>query len=70
MVSYSRARAESLGMEAKTGFMQRPERVVLIGLGAIIHPDAFKWAIWIVAFGANITALQRIRFAYKSDISK
>ena len=67
MVSYSRARAESLGMEAKTGFMQRPERVVLIGLGAIIHPDAFKWAIWIVAFGANITALQRIRFAYKQD---
>ena len=50
--------------------MQRPERVVLIGLGAIIHPDAFKWAIWIVAFGANITAMQRIRFAYKSDISK
>ena len=67
MVSYSRARAESLGIEANLGLMQRPERVVLIGLGAIIHPDAFKWAIWIVAFGANFTALQRIRFAYKQD---
>ncbi len=67
MVSYSRARAESLGFEAKAGLMQRPERIVLIGLGAIIHINAFKFAIWLVAFFANFTALQRIRFAYKQD---
>jgi len=67
MVSYSRARAESLGLEAKIGIMQRPERIVLIGLGAIIHMNAFKFAIWLVAFFANFTALQRIRFAYKQD---
>jgi CDP-diacylglycerol--glycerol-3-phosphate 3-phosphatidyltransferase len=35
MVSYTRARAEGLGVECKGGFMQRPERVVLIGLSAI-----------------------------------
>jgi CDP-diacylglycerol--glycerol-3-phosphate 3-phosphatidyltransferase len=35
MVSYVRARAEGLGIECKGGFMQRPERVVLISLGAI-----------------------------------
>ncbi len=72
MVSYARARAENLGFEAKLGFMQRPERIVLIGLGALIHITAFKIAIWLVAFLANYTALQRIRFAYKqnSDISK
>ncbi len=67
MVSYSRARAESLGLEAKIGIMQRPERIVLIGLGAVIHMNAFKFAIWLVAVFANFTALQRIRYAYKQD---
>ena len=36
MVSYVRARAEGLGIECKTGFMQRPERVILISSGAIL----------------------------------
>ena len=67
MVSYARARAESLGFEAKLGFMQRPERIVLIGLGALIHITTFKIAIWLVAILANFTALQRIRCAYKQD---
>jgi CDP-diacylglycerol--glycerol-3-phosphate 3-phosphatidyltransferase len=67
MVSYSRARAEGLGIEATIGLMQRPERIVLIGLGAIIHIHAFKLAIWLVAVLANYTALQRIRFAYKQS---
>lgn len=35
MVSYTRARAEGLGVESKGGFMQRPERVVLIGITAL-----------------------------------
>lgn len=35
MVSYVRARAEGLGLECKSGLMQRPERVVLTGLGAL-----------------------------------
>ncbi|MGB5747833.1 MAG: CDP-alcohol phosphatidyltransferase family protein [Desulfobacterales bacterium] len=67
MVSYSRARAESLGLQAKVGIMQRPERIVLIGLGAIIHMNAFIFAIWLVAVFANFTALQRIRCAYKQE---
>lgn len=36
MVSYVRARAEGLGIECKVGFMQRPERVILISVGAIL----------------------------------
>lgn len=67
MVSYVRARAESLEFEAKKGIMQRPERIVLIGLGALIHIAAFKIAIWLVAILANYTALQRILLAYKQD---
>ena len=70
MVSYARARAESLGFEAKVGLMQRPERIVLIGLGALIHTDAFKIAIWLVALFANLTALQRIRWAYKQGLKE
>jgi CDP-diacylglycerol--glycerol-3-phosphate 3-phosphatidyltransferase len=69
MVSYTRARAESLGFEVKLGFMQRPERIVLIGLGALIHITALRYAIWLVALLANLTALQRIRSAYKQDLA-
>jgi CDP-diacylglycerol--glycerol-3-phosphate 3-phosphatidyltransferase len=67
MVSYARARAESLGFNAKIGIMQRPERIVLIGLGALVHIVAFELAIWLIAILANFTALQRIRFAYKQE---
>jgi CDP-diacylglycerol--glycerol-3-phosphate 3-phosphatidyltransferase len=67
MVSYSRARAESLGFEAQAGLMQRPERIVFLGLGALIHPATFKLAIWMVAIFANLTALQRLRHAYQQD---
>jgi CDP-diacylglycerol--glycerol-3-phosphate 3-phosphatidyltransferase len=65
MVSYSRARAESLGFEAQAGLMQRPERIVFLGLGALIHPVVFKLAIWVVAIFANLTALQRLGQAHQ-----
>jgi CDP-diacylglycerol---glycerol-3-phosphate 3-phosphatidyltransferase len=67
MVSYTRARAESLGLIAKVGVMQRPERIVFLGAGALIHPVALQIAIWMVAVFANFTALQRLRFAFKQD---
>jgi CDP-diacylglycerol--glycerol-3-phosphate 3-phosphatidyltransferase len=70
MVSYSRARAESLGFEAKSGFMQRAERIVFLGAGALFHPLLFKLSIWIVAIFANFTALQRIYHAYQQDETK
>jgi len=70
MVSYSRARAESLGFDSRVGIMQRPERIVFLGLGALIHPGALKFAIWLVAIFANFTALQRIRYAHKQSETK
>lgn len=74
MVSYVRARAEGLGLECKVGFMQRPERVVVTSLGALItgivgtnltNNDFDATTILIVAMGviavfANITAFARI----------
>ena len=70
MVSYSRARGESLGFEAKIGFMQRPERIVLIGMGAIIHITFLKIALWLVAILTNFTVLQRIRSAHIQDTAE
>ena len=67
MVSYSRARAESLGFDASAGIMQRAERIVLIGMGALIHIVALKTVIWMIAILANYTAFQRIRCVYKQD---
>ena len=67
MVSYSRARAESIGFETQSGLMQRPERIVFLGLGALIHPVAFKLVIWLVAIFANLTALQRLGRAYQQN---
>ena len=68
MVSYTRARAEGLGFKAKIGLMQRPERIVIIGLGALIHPIALKCAIWLVALFANFTAVQRIMHVHKQNL--
>ncbi|MGD9238033.1 MAG: hypothetical protein PVF09_15220, partial [Desulfobacterales bacterium] len=45
----------------------RPERIVFLGLGALIHPVAFKVAIWLVAIFANLTALQRLGRAYQQN---
>jgi CDP-diacylglycerol--glycerol-3-phosphate 3-phosphatidyltransferase len=71
MVSYIRARAEGLGFECKVGWMQRPERVVFIGAGALLgtvfNAYALRIVIGIVAILANATAIQRLVHIYKSD---
>lgn len=69
MVSYVRARAEGLGIECKVGLMQRPERVVVTALTAIISGATGN--LWWLAGGmiliavlANITAFWRILHCY------
>ncbi len=58
MVSYTRARAESVGVECRVGLMERGERLLSLIAGALL--DALVPAVWIVALGANATAIQRI----------
>jgi len=70
MVSYTRARAESLGFESKAGMTQRAERIVFLGFGALIHPMVFKLSIWLVAILSNITALQRLHRSYQLNKTK
>lgn len=58
MVSYTRARAEALGLECKVGILARPERVILLSFGLIFGWLQFTLAI--LAIFTNITAIQRI----------
>jgi len=60
MVSYVRARAEGLGYACKVGIMQRPERIVYICAGALIHEYILMVVVWMIAILANFTALQRM----------
>jgi len=60
MVSYVRARAESLGFECKAGLMQRPERIVVLGIGALVHKYLLVISIIAIAVLANYTAIQRL----------
>lgn len=76
MVSYVRARAEGLGIECKVGFMQRPERVVVTAVGALlcgVLADVVSfdplWLLvvpmWAIAILANLTACRRIVHCYR-----
>jgi len=67
MVSYVRARAEGLGFDCKVGIMQRPERIVLIGFGAIIHEYVLMGAVITIAVLANFTAGQRLYHVWATE---
>lgn len=58
MVSYSRARAENVIASCKVGFMERPERLVLIIIGALW--DRMAPVLWILAALSNLTVIHRI----------
>jgi CDP-diacylglycerol--glycerol-3-phosphate 3-phosphatidyltransferase len=70
MVSYTRARAEALGLDCKVGLMPRTERVVLMGGSALFFGGAWngfvlKAVIVVLAVLTNLTAFQRIAWVYK-----
>src|SRR5438094_229241 len=66
MVSYTRARAESLIGSCKVGFMERPERIVLVIIGA-----CFAWlgamapVLWVLAVLSTVTIIHRIVYTYQ-----
>jgi CDP-diacylglycerol---glycerol-3-phosphate 3-phosphatidyltransferase len=67
MVSYTSARAESLIGKCSVGFMQRPERIVLILLGALFnHWGAMAPVLWILAVLSTITVIHRIVYTYQN----
>jgi peptidoglycan lytic transglycosylase len=60
MVSYTKARAESIGVSCNVGVMERPERLICLIAGALL--GLMEPALWVLAILANLTALQRIVF--------
>jgi CDP-diacylglycerol--glycerol-3-phosphate 3-phosphatidyltransferase len=58
MVSYSRARAENTIPKCKVGFLERPERIVLIILGALTGRMAA--VLWVIAVLSNLTVIHRM----------
>lgn len=66
LVSYTRARAESLIGSCKVGFMERPERVVLVIIGALFDKwHAMAAVLWVLAVLSTITIVHRIIYTYQ-----
>lgn len=74
MVSYTTARSEGLGVKANVGFLQRPERIVLLIIGALStwdwNSDFFLFnrmpqVLWVLAIGSIWTLVHRMYFIWK-----
>ena len=62
MVSYTRARAESLIASCRVGFLERPERLVLVILGALFNRMAP--VLWVIAILSTVTVIHRVRYTW------
>jgi len=74
MVSYTTARSEGLGVKANVGFLQRPERIVLLIIGAL---STWDWnsnnffanrmppVLWVLAVGSVWTVIHRMYYIWK-----
>jgi CDP-diacylglycerol--glycerol-3-phosphate 3-phosphatidyltransferase/CDP-diacylglycerol--inositol 3-phosphatidyltransferase len=74
VTSYARARAESLGFQAKVGIAERADRLVAIlvmtGLGAIFDlPELMYAALWALAVASTVTVVQRVWVVRKQAIA-
>ena len=61
LVPYTRARAETIIPQCNVGIMERPERILLIFLGAAI-PSIMPIVVWILAVLTNLTVAQRVLY--------
>src|ERR1700728_3024666 len=63
MISYVRARAENTIPMCKVGFMERPERVVLLIIGALF--ERMAPVLWVIAVLGNLTVIHRMVFTWQ-----
>jgi CDP-diacylglycerol--glycerol-3-phosphate 3-phosphatidyltransferase len=63
MVSYTRARSENTIPKCKVGFLERPERVVLLILGALF--DRMAPVLWVIAVLGNLTVIHRMIYTWQ-----
>jgi CDP-diacylglycerol--glycerol-3-phosphate 3-phosphatidyltransferase len=64
LISYQRAKAESLGLDAKGGLMERAERIVLLCLGLLVEPLLVP-ILWVMLALTSVTAIQRFVKVWK-----
>lgn len=64
LISYQRAKAESLGLTAKGGLMERAERIILLCVGLLFDAALF-WVMWLMLILCTITAVQRFIKVWK-----
>jgi CDP-diacylglycerol---glycerol-3-phosphate 3-phosphatidyltransferase len=71
VVSYVKARAQSLGLDADVGVAERLERLVILGVGGLLGAAGVRWglpaALWVVGLLSVITVGQRLIRAARSD---
>src|SRR5215475_10263440 len=63
MVSYTRARAENSIPTCKVGFMERPERIGLVIIGALFN--RMPQVLWVIAVLSNLTVVHRMIFTWR-----
>lgn len=63
MISYTRSRAENIIPKCKVGFMERPERIVLLMIGTFC--DRMAAILWVIAVIGTITVIHRIVYTYQ-----
>jgi CDP-diacylglycerol--glycerol-3-phosphate 3-phosphatidyltransferase len=75
LISYTRARAEALGIDAKVGLMQRPERIILLSAPQALF--GLFWNGWVLmaiivllTVTAWVTAIQRIACVYRATLER
>ena len=65
MISYTRTRAENIIPSCKVGFLERPERIVLLIIGALF--DRMAPVLWVIAILGNTTVIHRMIFTYQES---
>ncbi|HKE29946.1 MAG TPA: CDP-alcohol phosphatidyltransferase family protein [Bryobacteraceae bacterium] len=63
MISYTRARAENVIPKCKVGFLERPERVVLIIIGGLF--ERMAPVLWVIAVLSNLTVIHRMIYTWR-----
>ncbi len=64
LTPYTRARAETLIPKCNVGVMERPERILLVFLGAAIE-SIMPIVVWILAIFTNVTVIQRVHYTWR-----
>lgn len=70
LVPYARAKAESLGIECKGGFAERPERLLILGIAGALYIAGVEIAlaigVWTLLIASSFTVFQRIQLVWRA----